>query len=224
MEENLDRELAERVDRYIEDLFVPRDPALAQGLAEADQAGLPAIQVSANEGKLLCLIAKMVRAERVLEIGTLGGFSTTWLARALPANGKVVTLEIDSRHADIARKNVDRAGIGGRVEIRVGRATELLSHMIAERDAPFDLVFIDADKESYCEYLELGLRLTHPGSVILADNVIRGGRVLEASPADSRVVGVKQYNEAIARHPRLDSIVLPIVRNNLDGLSISIVR
>ena len=223
-EETLDRELAERVDRYIEELFVPAEPAFDLALSEARAAGLPAIQVSANEGKLLYLIAKMVRAERALEIGTLGGFSTTWLARALPANGKVVTLEIDARHAEVARRNLDRAGVGGRVDIRVGPAVESLGRMIAERETPFDVVFIDADKEGYSEYLDLSLRLTHPGSVILADNLIRGGRVLQANPSEPNAVAAKRFNAAIARHPRLESIVLPIIRENLDGLSISIVR
>jgi caffeoyl-CoA O-methyltransferase len=224
MEETLDRDLAERVDRYIEALFAPAEAAMDQALVEARDAGLPAIHVSANEGKLLYLIARMVRAERILEIGTLGGFSATWLARALPANGRVVTLEVDQRHADVARKNLDRAGVGDRVEIRVGRAAESLSRMIAEREAPFDVVFIDADKESYLEYLDLSVQLTRIGSVILADNLIRGGRVLEASPSDANAAAAKKFNAAIARHPRLESIVLPIIRKNLDGLSISIVR
>jgi predicted O-methyltransferase YrrM len=193
-------------------------------LVEARAAGLPAIQVSANEGKLLYLIARLVRAERILEIGTLGGFSTTWLARAVPASGKVITLELDAHHAQVARDNLDRTGVGERVEIRVGRAAESLGRMIAEREAPFDVVFIDADKEGYCEYLDLSLRLTHPGSVILADNVIRGGQVLDAGSSDSRVRAAAVFNQTIAAHARLDSIVLPIIRTNLDGLSISIVR
>jgi predicted O-methyltransferase YrrM len=224
MEQKLGWDLAERVDRYIESLFVPRDAALEQGLAAAGEAGLPEIQVSANEGKLLYLVARMVQARRILEIGTLGGYSTTWLARAVPEGGKVVSLELDPRHADVARANLERAGVGHRVEVRVGRAAELLRRMIDARETPFDLVFIDADKEGYCEYLSLSLGLTRAGSVILADNVIRRGLVLEADPTDTRARAARDYNRAIATHPSLESIVLPIIRTHLDGLSISIVR
>ncbi len=224
MEEKLDQELAESVDRYIEALFAPREAALEQGLADARAAGLPEIQVSANEGKLLYLIARIARVRRVLEIGTLGGFSTTWLARAVPADGQVVSLEIDPRHAEVARNNLDRAGVGRRVVIHEGPARESLRRMIEDQVEPFDLVFIDADKEGNCEYLELSLNLTRPGSVILADNLIRGGRVLESEPAEANARAARRYNDAIARHPRLESIVLPIIRDNLDGLSISIVR
>jgi len=224
MEETLDLELARKVDSYVEGLCVPRDQELERGLAEARAAGLPAINVSANEGKLLYLIARMAGARRVLEIGTLGGYSTAWLARALPDGGRVVTLEVAGRHADVARRNLERAGVGARVEIRVGPASVSLRRMIAERVAPFDLVFIDADKESYGEYLELGLELAHPGSVILADNVIRGGRVVAPDPGDASDRAVSAFNRAIAAHPRLESLILPIIRERLDGLSISIVR
>jgi caffeoyl-CoA O-methyltransferase len=223
MNEKLDFELATCVDRYIEELFVPPDKALTEGLAEARAQGLPDIQVAPNEGKLLYLLARIAGAARILEIGTLGGYSCTWLARAVPATGLVVTLEVDPHHAQIARRNVARAGLAERVDIRVGPAADALRRMTSEGEAPFDLVFIDADKERYCEYLELCLPLTRPGSVILADNLIRGGRVLEAEPGDVRVTAVKQFNATIARHPRLDSLILPIIRDELDGLSISIV-
>ncbi len=223
MPNTFDDKLARRVDAYIERLFVPRDDALEQGLQDAGQAGLPAIHVSANEGKLLYLIARIANARRVLEIGTLGGYSTTWLARALPPDGELITLELDQEHADVARKNLDRAGVGDRVDIRVGRAAHSLRTMVDRGERPFDVIFIDADKESYVEYLTLSLRLARPGTIILADNLIRDGRVLEAQPADASARGAKAYNEAIAAHPRLDSLILPIIRQNLDGLSISIV-
>jgi len=221
MPDTLDNRLARRVDEYIERLFVPRDGALEQGLRDAGQAGLPAISVSPNEGKLLYLIAKMAGAQRALEIGTLGGYSTTWLARALPSGGRVVTLEMERKHADVARRNVDRAGVGERVEIRVGPAADTLREMIERGEALFDLIFIDADKTGYVEYLNLSMRLAHPGTVILADNVIR--RVLALAPDDEESRGIRAFNEAIAAHPRLESLILPIIRENLDGLSISIV-
>ena len=224
MSDAFDNQLARRVDKYIEKLCIPRDDALEQGLKDAGQAGLPAIHVSANEGKLLYLIARIAGAKRVLEIGTLGGYSTTWLARALLPDGKVITLELDQRHADVARKNLDRAGVGDRVDIRVGRAADSLRAMVDRGEGPFDLIFIDADKESYVEYLNLSLRLARPGTVILADNLIRNGRVLEARPSEASARGTKAYNEALAAHLSLDSLILPIIRENLDGLSISIVK
>src|SRR5579872_3470987 len=183
--EPIDEVLVERIDRYIEHLFVPVDAALVENLDAAAAAGLPAIQVTANQGKLLYLITKIARAVLILEIGTLGGYSTTWLARALPAGGRLITLELDPKHAEVARRNLERAGVADRVEIRIGRASESLRNMIGEGMSPFDLVFIDADKTGYVEYLGLALQLSHPGTVILADNVIRHGGVMEADPPDA---------------------------------------
>jgi predicted O-methyltransferase YrrM len=223
MSEAFNEQLAKEVDHYIERLFVPPDESLAQNLENAAAAGFPIINVSSNEGKLLYLIAKMSRARRILEIGTLGGYSATWLARALPADGKLITLELDQRHADVARRNLDRAGVGDRVEIRVGRGVDALRGMIDHAEAPFDLIFIDADKPSYPDYLSLAMQLSRPGTIILADNLIRNGRVLNAHSTDDNARAVRAYTAAIAAHPRLESIVLPIIRDNLDGLSISIV-
>ncbi len=222
--EPIDAGLVERIDRYIEQLFVPADEALTENLAAADAAGLPAIQVTANQGKLLYLIAKIARAARILEIGTLGGYSTTWLARALPGGGRLITLELDSKHAEVARRNLERAGLADRVEIRVGRAADSLRAMIGAAIPPFDLVFIDADKTGYGEYLDLSLQLSRPGTVILADNVIRHGRVMEKDPTDENARGAASFNRAIAENPRLESIVLPIFKQKIDGLSISVVR
>jgi predicted O-methyltransferase YrrM len=221
--ESFDEQLALRIDTYIEHLLNPPDEALAQNLQNAQAADLPSINVSPNEGKLLYLIAKMVKAQRVLEIGTLGGYSTTWLARAMPAAGKVITLELEQKHAEVAQKNIERAGVADRVEVRVGRAADSLRRMTTQHEAPFDLIFIDADKPSYVEYLELSLQLAHPGTVILADNVIRNGRVLD-DLADEAARGVKAFNDALAGNRKLDSIILPIIRTNLDGLSLSIVK
>ena len=166
----------------------------------------------------------MAGARRVLEIGTLGGYSTTWLARGLPADGKVITLELDRKHAEVASKNLSRAGVADRVELRVGRAAEMLRQMIDQRQAPFDLIFIDADKANYVEYLDLALQLSHAGTVILADNLIRNGRVIDDRPADEAARGAKAFNDALAANQRLDSIILPIIGETLDGLSISMVK
>jgi predicted O-methyltransferase YrrM len=222
--EFFDEQLAVRIDKYIEGLLNPLDEALAQNLQNAQSADLPTINVSPNEGKLLYLIAKMARAKRVLEIGTLGGYSTTWLARALPANGKVITLELDQKHAQVAHQNLKRAGVVDRVEVRMGRAVDSLRQMVDQHEAPFDLIFIDADKPSYVEYLDLSLQLSHAGTMILADNVIRNGRVLADHPADEAARGAKAFNEALAANQHLESIILPIIRTNLDGLSISLVK
>lgn len=222
--EQFNEQLAVKVDHYIEALVNPHDEALAQNLQNAQEADLPTINVSPNEGKLLYLIAKIAGAKRVLEIGTLSGYSTTWLARALPAEGKVITLELDQKHAEVARHNLERAGVADRVEVRVGRASETLRTMIDQQEAAFDLIFIDADKAGYVEYLDLALHLAHPGTVILADNLIRNGRVLDEHPRDENARGAKAYNEALAANPQLESIILPIIRENLDGLSISIVK
>jgi predicted O-methyltransferase YrrM len=222
--EQFNERLAVKVDGYIEALLNPPDVALLHSLKDAESSGLPPINVSPNEGKLLYLVTKIAGAKRVLEIGTLGGYSTTWLARALPADGKVISLELDHKHAEVARGNLARAGVADRVEVRVGRATGSLRKMIDQHAAPFDLIFIDADKAGYVEYLELSLQLAHKGTVILADNVIRNGRVLDQQPGDESVRGAKAYNESLAARPELESIILPIIRQNLDGLSISRVK
>jgi predicted O-methyltransferase YrrM len=219
-----DHQLLERIDQYVEDLFAPSDAALTANLARARAAGLPEINVSAAEGKLLYIIARIARACRILEIGTLGGYSTTWLARALPAGGEVVSLELDQKHAAIARENIQGVAPDVVVDIRVGDAVATLSSMIAARERPFDLVFIDADKPRYVDYLELSLQLSHAGTVIAADNVIRHGGVMDAESNDQNARGARAFNAAIAAHPRLESIGLPIIRDKVDGLAISLVR
>ena len=222
--ESIDEKLIERVERYAEALCAAQDAVLAENLKNAERAGLPAINVSPNEGKLLYLLAKISGAQRILEIGTLGGYSTTWLARAIPPEGKLITLEVDPKNAEVARKNLRLAGLDGQVEVRVGNAVETMRHIAASGEAPFDRVFIDADKPRYAEYLRLALELTRPGSLILADNVIRNGRVLDASPGDANAQGARAFNDAMAAHPRLESVILPIYRDKLDGLSISRVK
>ena len=222
--EPISADLLERINGYVEERFAPLDPVLQRNLDAADAAALPTINVSAAQGKLLYLLAKIAGARRVLEIGTLGGFSTTWLARSLPVGGEVVTLEMNQAHADVARRSLEGAAPGVVVDVRVGDAAASLRRMIEDGDAAFDLVFIDADKPSYALYLELALQLSHTGTVILADNVIRHGLVIDSPGDDESAQGARAYNDAIAAHPRLESIVLPILRDKVDGLAISIVR
>jgi predicted O-methyltransferase YrrM len=224
MSDTFDSALARRVDAYVEGLFVKTDPALAACLEDAAAEGLPPIHVSPNEGKLLHLLARVSGAGRILEIGTLGGYSAIWLGRALPPEGRLVSLEVDPTHAKVARTSLARAGLGGKVEVLVGLAEASLRSMIERGERPFDLVFIDADKPGYVNYLHLSMQLSRPGTLILADNLIRNGRVMDERPTDESAAAARAYNEAIARHPRLDSLVLPIIRDDLDGLSISIVK
>jgi caffeoyl-CoA O-methyltransferase len=219
--ENMGALLAE-IDRYIEERFAPQDEALEAAARESRQAGLPEIQVSPNEAKLLQLLAELVGARSVLEIGTLGGYSAIHFGRALPEDGRLVSLEIDERHAEVARENVERAGLSGKVEIRVGDARELLAGIAEAGEGPFDVVFIDADKTGYPEYLEWSLRLTRPGSLILGDNTVRGGSILD--PRDDSARATNEFNERIAGDPRLSAILLPILRERIDGLTIARVR
>lgn len=222
--EKVSAELMESIDWYIESMFAPDDAALQECLRASEEAGLPAIQVSPNQGKLLYLIAKMARAQRILEIGTLGGYSAIWLARALPADGTLVTIEREAKHADLARSSLAKAGLSGRTEILVGPAANVMRQLIGEGAPPFDLIFIDADKPGYVEYLELALRLSKDGTVVLADNVIRHGEVLQENPADANAAAVRRFNAALAAETRLESVLLPIVRSRVDGLSVSVVK
>jgi len=214
--------LLARIDRYIEERFAPQDEALEAAVRESRRAGLPEIQVSPNEAKLLQLLAEMVGAGRILEVGTLGGYSAIHFGRALPEDGTLVSLEIDERHAEVARENVERAGLSDKVEIRVGDARELLARIAENDEGPFDVVFIDADKGGYPEYLEWALKLTRPGSLILGDNTVRGGSILD--PQDDSAEATNEFNERIAGDPRLSAIVLPILRERIDGLTIARVR
>ena len=216
------RELLTQIDGYIEDLFTPQDEALESAHAESQRAGLPEIHVSPNEGKLLQLLAELTGARRILEIGTLGGYSTIFLARGMPDDGRLISLEINERHAGIARRNIERAGLAERVEIRVGDARELLAELAERDEGPFDLIFIDADKESYPEYLDWSLRLSREGSLILGDNAIRGGSVLD--PEDATARATREFNERIASDPRLSGIVLPLIRERIDGIAIARVQ
>ena len=219
MNRNDPMELLSRIDSYVEDLFAPPDPALENALRRSREAGLPEINVSPNEGRLLQLLARIAGARRILEVGTLGGYSTIHLARALPEEGVLISLELNEAHAEAARENITQAGLGERVEVWVGDARLLLAEMVEEGTGPFDLTFIDADKEGYPEYLEWSLRLSRPGSLILADNAIRGGSVIE--PEDESARATHEFNESLAEDPRLSALILPLIRGRVDGLAIA---
>ncbi|MEV5155134.1 O-methyltransferase [Streptomyces werraensis] len=201
------------VDDYFTGRLLGDDPdeALAAALRESDAAGLPPIAVSPLQGKLLRLLARLQGARRVLEIGTLGGYSTIWLGRALPADGRLVTLEYDPRHAEVALRNIARAGLAELVEVRVGPALESLPKLADEQPPPFDLVFIDADKANSAHYVEWALRLTAAGSLIVLDNVVRGGRVADPDNTDPDVVGTRAALEMFGTHPRLDATAVQTV-------------
>jgi predicted O-methyltransferase YrrM len=212
------------VDQYLTGLFVAPDPALDAALERSRGAGLPPINVSPNEGKLLHLLARSIRAQRILEIGTLGGYSTIWLARALPPTGRLITLEANPLHADVARENLARANVADTVEIRVGRAIETLPQLESERAGPFDLIFIDADKPSNPDYLTWSLRLARPGTMIIADNVVRSGEVLDATSADASVRGIRRFNEMLAREPRVSATAIQTVGSKgHDGFALAVV-
>jgi predicted O-methyltransferase YrrM len=217
-------QLAQRIDTYIESVFVGEDPILTANIENAKAAGLPAINVSPAQGKFLHLLARISGARRVLEIGTLGAYSTTWLGRALPAEGRLITLEFSPAHAAVARRNLADAGLDGIAEVRVGDAAASLSAMIEAGEAPFDFIFIDADKVGYVKYLGLALQLSRPGTVIVADNVIRNGAVMDENPGEPNDRGARNYNAAVASDPRLESIAVPIFRDKIDGIAISLVK
>jgi predicted O-methyltransferase YrrM len=205
-------------DRYISKLFAREDDALRQAIEESRSAKLPEIHVSASEGKILHVLARVIKAKRILELGTLGGYSTIWLARALPADGRLLSLELEQKHAEVSRQNIARAGLAQKVEVRVGPAAEALQALQANKEAPFDLVFIDADKENYPIYLDLVLPVTRSGGLILADNT------LSHNALDPRVDGgIPRYNALVAQRTELTSIILPVLREKgIDGLLVSI--
>ena len=210
------------VDAFLGSLLVGEDETLTEATAAAQRAGLPPISVSPAAGKFLYLLAKLLGARRILEIGTLGGYSAIWMARALPADGHLVSLEYSPRHADVASGNIARAGLVGTIEIRVGAAADTLPKLAAEGVEPFDMVFIDADKGGYPDYLDWALKLTRPGSLIVADNVVRGGAVADGLSRDPNVQGVRSYLEKVAADPRLEGTVMQTVGvKGYDGLSIA---
>jgi predicted O-methyltransferase YrrM len=206
-----DSRLWDDVDAYFAALLSPEDEPLRAAQRDSDTEGLPHINVTPSQGKLLQLLARIQGARTVLEIGTLGGYSTIWLARALPADGRLVSLEYDAHHADVARRNIARAGLDPIVEVRTGPALESLPKLADENPPPFDLVFIDADKVNNPHYVEWALRLTRTGSLIVVDNVVRGGKVTDAASGDPSVRGTRAALELIAQHPRLEGTAIQTV-------------
>ena len=210
------------VDAFLDSTLIGSDPALAAAVEASDAAGLPHIAVSAQQGKFLSLLAGATAARRILEIGTLGGFSTIWLARGAGPDGQVVTLEYEPKHAEVARANLQRAGVADRVQVVVGAALETLPTVDG---GPFDLVFVDADKENYVAYLEWAVKLARPGALILVDNVIREGGILSPESADDKVTATRQTLQAMGEHPRLDTAVIQTVgAKHWDGFAIALVR
>jgi predicted O-methyltransferase YrrM len=212
------------VDKYYDDLLIGKDPALEAALEASDAADLPAIAVSAAQGKLLQLLAVSIGAKRILEIGTLGGYSTIWLARALPEGGKLITLEVSEQHAKVAMANLTNAGVDGKVDLRVAPALTSLQILSDEGAGPFDLVFIDADKESNSAYFTWALRLSQPGTMIIVDNVVRQGRIIDPDDPDSRVQGTRQLAELVSGERRVSATTIQTVgARGWDGFTLAVV-
>lgn len=220
----MSQELWTNVDRYIGDRLTPRDEVLEAAQQAAADAGLPSISVSPAQGKMLSLYATMTGARRILEIGTLGGYSTLWLGWALPLGGHIVTLEADPKHAEVARANIARAGLADSVEIRVGKALETLPKLAAENPPAFDMFFIDADKASIPEYFQWALKLGRKGSLIVVDNVVRGGKIIDAASADANVQGVRRFYDMLAAEPRVSATAIQTVGSKgYDGFALAVV-
>jgi len=213
------------VDEYLTDLLVPTDPVLEAALKDSDAAGLPAISVTPTQGKLLWLFARLVGARKILEVGTLGGYSTIWLARALPKDGRLITIEASPEHAEVASANLKRAGLDDRIELRIGRGLDLLPNLASEGVAPFDLIFIDADKVSTADYFVWALKLSRPGTLIITDNVIRKGAIVDAKSRDSSVVGMRRFFELLAKEKGVSATAIQTVGSKgYDGFAIAIVN
>jgi predicted O-methyltransferase YrrM len=213
------------VDAYISEHISGDDPVLEAAVAASNAAGLPALNVAPNQGKLLQLLARCVGARRILEIGTLGGYSTIWLARALPADGHLISLELDARHAEVARSNIERAALTERVQIRLGAALDTLPLLQKELEAPFCFTFIDADKANIPEYFDWAVKLSRPGAMIVVDNVVRKGALIDAHSGDENVVGVRRLHEALANDQRVSATTLQTVGvKGYDGLTLAVVN
>lgn len=221
----MNADLFKKVDDYISDLLAPEDAVLTETIESLDRENIPQISVTANQGKFLQILLMLGNAKTVLELGTLGAYSTIWMARALPEDGKVISLEIDENHAKVARQNIEKAGLSHKVEVRVGKALDLLSHMADNGEGPFDMIFIDADKPPYAEYFKLALTLSRPGTLIICDNVVRDGKVLDANHPDERVQGVRRFNQLLAETPQVTATILQTVGSkDYDGMAIAVVN
>ena len=220
----MDKQQWTEVDSYLVSLLAPSDNSLDRALTDSTAAGLPEINVAPNQGKLLQLLATAHGSRRILEIGTLGGYSTIWLARALPSDGELISLELEDKHAEVARSNIERAGHSSQVSVRVGPAAASLRELISEDVAPFDFIFIDADKQGYPEYFTLCLELAHPGTMIIADNVVRGGEVSNAASTDSMVQGVRAFLELVGTEERVEATAVQTVGSKgYDGFAVILV-
>jgi caffeoyl-CoA O-methyltransferase len=221
----MDLKIFGAVDDYITGLFEQEDSSLAATEQSIKESNIPRISISPNQGKFLQMLARLCHAKKILEIGTLAGYSTIWLARALPEDGKLITLEYEPLHARVAQKNIDHAGLGSIVEIREGKGIDLLPKLVEEGAGPFDMIFIDADKPPYKEYFDWSLKLSRPGSLIVADNVIREGKVLNDKSPDEMVAGVKRFNAALAANPAVSATIIQTVgAKEHDGMALAIVK
>jgi predicted O-methyltransferase YrrM len=221
----MSKKLFKAVDKYISKLVGEEDKVLKHALKSMKEADIPAISVTANQGKFLQVLALAKGAKKILELGTLGGYSTIWMARALPPNGHLLTLEYEQKHADVAQKNINKAGLDKIVEIRVGKALDLLPKIEVEKIGPFDMIFIDADKQPYAEYFEWALKLSKSGTLIVADNVIREGKVLDKDPKDDRVTGVQRLNNLLAGNTKVTATIIQTVGDKEhDGMAIAVVN
>ena len=215
----------QQVDDYINNLLAPEDDALKQTIQSLETQNIPQISISANQGKFLQVMVKLVGGKKILELGTLGGYSTIWMARALPVDGKIITIELDAKHAAVAQTNIDRAGLSGKAEIRVGKGLDLLKKMIEEDETPFDMIFIDADKPPYAEYFNLALQLSRSGTLIIADNVIREGKVLNSDIEDEMVAGVHRFNTLLANTTGVTATIIQTVGSKEhDGMALAVVN
>ncbi|AZA76881.1 O-methyltransferase [Chryseobacterium sp. G0186] len=218
-------QLFEKVDQYITHLVASEDIVLQETIQSLDDASMPQISVTPTQGKFLQLMLIMCKAKRVLELGTLGAYSTIWMTRAIPSDGKVITVEFDPHHAHIASQNIAKAGLSDQIDLRVGKAMDVLHELITHGEEAFDFIFIDADKPPYTEYFELALQLSHPGTVIICDNVIREGKILDENTDDERVKGVQRFNQMLANNPKVTATIIQTVgAKEYDGMALAIVK
>jgi caffeoyl-CoA O-methyltransferase len=221
----MEMQIFEQVDEYIRNLVGSEDEILKATDNSVKESNIPPISVSANQGKFLQVLAKSCNARKILEIGTLVGYSTIWMARALPKGGKLISLEFEPHHAQVARKNIDKAGLSNVVDIRVGRALDLLPNLVASKEGPFDMIFIDADKPPYKEYFEWAMKLSRPGTLIVADNVIRDGQVMDPGSADEMVQGARRFNEFLSTVPGVTATIIQTVGSKMhDGMALAVVN
>jgi predicted O-methyltransferase YrrM len=221
----MSKKLFAAVDRYIAKLLGPEDKALRATVKSMKKADIPPMNISANQGKFLQVLAKTANAKKILEIGTCGGYSTIWLARALPVDGHLITLEVDQAYADVARENIIKAGLDTVVDIKVGKALDTLQALEAEETGPFDMIFIDADKPPYTEYFDWAVKLSRPGTIIVADNVVREGKILDEKHPDEKVQGVQRLNKALADDKRVTATIMQNVGVKYhDGMVIAVVN